>query len=68
MKEYLTPTELAELWGISENTLRKWRWEGKGPRYVKLGERVVYRRNDIDAYASANIYTSTSDNGAGYVQ
>lgn len=61
MKDYLTPQELSELWGIAVSTLRKWRWEGKGPRYCKLGERVVYRRVDIDAYADSNLYRSTSD-------
>lgn len=63
MKVYYTPSELAELWNVSENTLRKWRWEGKGPRFVKLGAKVVYRHTDIEAYSEQNVFASTTDCG-----
>lgn len=65
MTEYLLPNELAHVWGMSVNTLRKWRWEGKGPRFVKLGRKVVYRRADIESYTEAQIRISTSDTGGG---
>ena len=64
MTDYLLPNQLASYWGVSINTLRKWRWEGKGPCFVKLGRKVVYRRADIDAFANAQLRTSTSDTGA----
>jgi predicted DNA-binding transcriptional regulator AlpA len=64
MTEYLLPNQLASHWGVSANTLRKWRWEGKGPRFVKLGRKVVYRRTDIDAFANAQLRNSTSDTGS----
>lgn len=63
-KIYYSPKELAELWGISENTLRKWRWEGKGPRFVKLGARVAYRKADIEHYSQSNLHESTTTIGA----
>ncbi len=63
LKQYLTPDQLAEMWGISANTLRKWRWEGKGPKFVKLGSRVVYRLVDVEAYADSNLFSSTAESG-----
>ncbi len=59
-KKYYSPKELSELWGVSENTLRKWRWEGKGPKFVKLGARVAYRAVDIDTYSEQNLHSSTT--------
>lgn len=63
MADYFLPDELASYWGVSINTLRKWRWEGKGPRFVKLGRKVVYRRLDVEAFADAGLRCSTSDTG-----
>jgi hypothetical protein len=42
--------ELANRWRISPRTLAQWRWRGKGPCFVKVGGRVVYRLADIEAY------------------
>lgn len=40
----------AEYLDTSAATLAKWRYLGEGPPYVKLGRRVVYRRETLDAY------------------
>lgn len=42
--------QLAELWGVSQATLERWRHEGIGPKYLKLSGRIIYRKTDIDAY------------------
>lgn len=34
---FLTPPELAERWCLSAETLRRWRRERFGPRWVKFG-------------------------------
>ncbi len=39
--------DLAELLEISVRTLQKWRHEGGGPRYVKLGRMVRYDWEDV---------------------
>lgn len=52
--------ELAERWRISPRTLERWRWTGEGPRFVKLGGRVVYRLADISDFEQAMIRSSTS--------
>jgi hypothetical protein len=47
--------------GISSRTLEKWRLTGDGPPYIKLGRRVVYDLQDLDAWAVARRRQSTSD-------
>jgi hypothetical protein len=46
--------QLAKRWLISERTLERWRWEGKGPAYIKIGGRVLYRIEDIEAFERKN--------------
>ena len=47
---HLTQEEIAARWRISPRTLERWRWLGRGPRYLKLCGRVVYRLEDIEAF------------------
>ncbi|NPC96614.1 AlpA family transcriptional regulator [Nocardioides sp. zg-DK7169] len=43
--------EVSELTGIPLNTLRYWRANTRtGPKSAKLGRRVVYRRQDVEAW------------------
>ena len=60
---HLNQIELAARWRISPRTLERWRWIGDGPRFVKLGGRVVYRLCDIEEYEQAMIRSSTSGPG-----
>lgn len=63
MTQYINETTLAERLCISASTLRKWRWEGKGPKFIKVGHRVLYREEDINSYIEAQVRKSTSDTG-----
>lgn len=56
----LNQTELAERWRLSPRTLEQWRWRGVGPRYLKLGGRVAYRLEDIEAFEAARIHENTA--------
>ena len=47
--------DLAARWRISERTLERWRWLGIGVAYIKLGGRVVYRLEDIEAYEAQQL-------------
>ena len=47
--------EVADLIGVSPNTLKHWRWIGRGPRYVKLVFRVAYRWAYLDEWINANV-------------
>lgn len=55
----------AQLLDLKVKTLRRWRWAGKGPRFIKLGSAVRYRLVDLDGFIAASQRTSTSDTGAG---
>lgn len=52
---HLNQTELATRWNISPRTLERWRWTGEGPRYIKIGGRVVYRLEDVEAFEAENL-------------
>ena len=50
MAEYMTTEEVAELVRAAPETVRYWRWVGKGPASFKVGRRVLYAREDVEAY------------------
>jgi excisionase family DNA binding protein len=47
---YLTTSELADELRTSPETVRYWRHIGKGPDSFKVGRRVLYAREDVDAF------------------
>jgi len=58
---FLRTKESAEFLGLSPRTLEKHRTYGTGPAYRKLGGRVVYAIDDLEAWAERGAVTSTSD-------
>jgi hypothetical protein len=52
----LNQKELSARWSISHRTLERWRWLGQGPSYLKIGGRVVYRLDDIEAYEASQVH------------
>ena len=56
--DYLTPRELAARWRniVSLSTLDNWRSSAnRGPRYVKIGGRVLYPLAEVEAYEARNL-------------
>lgn len=60
----LRTAEAAAYCGSSASTFEKLRLYGGGPIYSKIGRRVVYRVEDLDAWLAANTRRSTSDVGS----
>lgn len=58
---YLRTPEAARFLGLSQRTLEKHRTYGTGPTYRKLGGRVVYSLDELQAWADRGLSTSTSD-------
>ena len=58
---FLRTPEAARFLGLSGRTLEKHRTYGTGPAYRKLGGRVVYAIEDLQAWADRGAVTSTSD-------
>src|ERR1700740_3377999 len=64
---YLRTPEAARFVGLSIRTLEKHRIYGTGPRYSKLGGRVVYRLEDLQTWVDSAVKASTSDPGKSVV-
>jgi predicted DNA-binding transcriptional regulator AlpA len=46
----LDEKEISRILRVSTGTLRAWRCEGRGPRFVKMGQMVRYSRQDVRAW------------------
>lgn len=53
--ELLTEQMLALRWHCSTSRLQRWRAEQKGPAYLKIGGKVLYRLEDLRDYEKAHI-------------
>ena len=58
---HLNQIELAARLNISPRTLERWRWTGEGPRFMKVGGRVVYRLEDVEGYEDSQLRNSTAE-------
>ena len=58
---YLTCDEAGSFLKLSPRTLEKLRTIGGGPRFRKLGRRVMYAQADLEAWADSRACESTSD-------
>jgi hypothetical protein len=47
MEDYIISREVAEIVRRPESTLAYWRHTGQGPRFARVGKRVLYRRADV---------------------
>ncbi len=47
---YIPEAEIAAELNVSPRTLRKWRAQGKGPPFIKIGRNVFYRDASRDAW------------------
>ena len=45
--DILDEAELAMFLGIDQRTIQRWRAEGKGPAFIKAGNAVLFRLQDI---------------------
>lgn len=60
---YMPQAVAAEFLGLSPKTLERFRVEGRGPSFLKLGRRVMYSRDDLVKWAESQRRMSTSDPG-----
>ncbi|MEE7478504.1 helix-turn-helix domain-containing protein [Methylobacterium hispanicum] len=61
-KRFLTPAEVAARWEnrVCTRTMANWRTQGNGPRFTKIGGRVLYPLKDIEAWEHAGTVDSTA--------
>lgn len=49
-RDYISSVVAAEYLGISNQTLKRWRVWGRGPRYQKISNEIRYYLADCDAW------------------
>ena len=64
-EDVLNEKEMAALLRISIKSLQGWRYKGNGPKFLKLGRCVRYRRGDLQDFVLKALRSSTSDPGPG---
>lgn len=52
---------LSRRWNIAPRTLERWRAEGRGPQFVRIGRHIRYRQTDIQTFEAKNTKTTTSE-------
>jgi excisionase family DNA binding protein len=60
-KVLYTPDEAAAFLNSNRRTLERWRTTGTGPRFVKVGRRVHYRREALLAFIEQQERSHTGD-------
>jgi predicted heme/steroid binding protein len=62
-KRFFTPKELVERWEgrISVRTMANWRSQSNGPRYVKIGGRIMYKIEDVVSWENSRTVGGTSE-------
>lgn len=59
LNKKLNTQEAAAYLGVKPYTLELWRCRKKGPRYFKLGSRVMYELTDLEAwFATRGVHTT----------
>ena len=52
---HLNQIELARRWRISPRMVERWRWLDHGLCFLKIGGRVAYRMEDVEAFEAAQL-------------
>lgn len=50
----MTVPEVADYLNVTRQAIYQWRHKGGGPRSIKVGQRVRFRRSDVDAWLAAH--------------
>lgn len=53
MDQLMSPAQLAEYLAVPVTSLYQWRVHGVGPRGIRVGRHVRYRRSDVEAWLNA---------------
>jgi hypothetical protein len=54
LPDFYSETDLSRRCGISRRTLQGWRHRGGGPRWIKVGRKVLYPRSDMELFLRRN--------------
>jgi len=57
----LTTSEAAHFLNVQPATLEQWRWNGRGPKFCKIGRSCRYRLADLEAFLEERVFRSTTE-------
>lgn len=60
-----TAAEVAPVLHTTESGLAQMRYRGTGPKFIKVGKKVIYRWSDVRAFLDANTVQRTDERGPG---
>jgi len=49
--------EAAAILNMAVDTLRRWRWKGRGPKYYRFGRSIRYAVADLDDFRDRHLVT-----------
>lgn len=59
--QFLTQSEAAEVLTVSQRSLERWRVTGEGPKFIRIGRRIIYDMDDLIDHARERKFRSTSE-------
>lgn len=58
--KYITTKELSKRWKINPNTIEHWRSAGFGPKFIRIGRKILYSLNSISEFEQMNTAENTA--------
>ena len=66
--DFLSDSETARKFRVNKKTTARWRENGEGPPYIRVGtRRILYRQKDLDAWAAARTFVSYAAERAAHI-
>jgi hypothetical protein len=59
--EFLSPKQAGGYLGVSKSFLDKLRVYGGGPRFLRFGRKILYRKSELNVWAGQRCFSSTSE-------
>jgi len=59
--EYLTTPQYAKLTHQSIRTCERQRMDGTGPKFIRLGRKILYLRKDVDTWLESRKFENTAE-------
>jgi excisionase family DNA binding protein len=60
-EELLSPKQAAAFLRVSKSYLDKLRVYGGGPRFLRFGRKILYRKSELNVWAEQRCFSSTSE-------
>lgn len=62
MPDVMDTKQLSQLLGVPVPTIATWRHNGNGPRFLRLGGRVIrYRKTDVLRWIASSVVETTGE-------